>query len=201
MSIFKHQKVLLGPWISKDSALITSPGKFIHCWIILKQNIFLGFRLNVSFFYVYYYLYQYSHKMWVTRFPFHFLLLYSFMEQGGRIGLWYKIRMVFLCFDRAIWNFLHAIVSCWCDRYTISLYTVALWRTHKLLGHLTLVFIPWEAIFIPLGMKSCLLRVHGLERWFLTKRDFPPRGNLTDIWQYLSFWLSQQEEVLLAWIG
>ena len=111
MSIFKHQKVLLGPWISKDSALITSPGKFIHCCIILKQNIFLGFRLNVSFFYVYYYLYQYSHKMWVSRFPFHFLLLYSFMEQGGRIGLWYKIRMVFLCFDRAIWNFLPSCFS------------------------------------------------------------------------------------------
>ena len=78
--------------------------------------------------------------------------------------------------SRAISNFLHAIVSCWCDRYTIRLYTVALWRTHKLLGHLTLVFIPWEAIFIPLGMKSCLLRVHGLEWWFLTKRGFPPRG-------------------------
>ena len=84
INIFKHRKILSRPWISKDSALITSPGKFIHCWIILKQNIFLGFRLNISFFNVYYYLYQYSHKMWVTRFPFHLLLLQLFVNGAGR---------------------------------------------------------------------------------------------------------------------
>lgn len=62
MNIFKHQKILSRPWISKDSALITSPGKFIQGRIIFKQNILLGFRLNISFFYVYCYLYQYSYK-------------------------------------------------------------------------------------------------------------------------------------------